>query len=200
MFRTDTGNFNRFLTSLGLLMLLGALLVPYFYFGDTDTLQIPARELKRLTPVAKEALEARQHRNHDLENWILGLAAALALSGVATLWFGGKRLRGAQKKEDAAIDRKAKRDDVEIQQMSQSEVDEKREEEARESVQEEERRPGEGSQPTRQTGPIPRAPIRDQESSAARLRESRLAIVRIEDAVRNALSKSKFDSYEFRYE
>ena len=55
MFRTDTGNFNRFLTSLGLLMILGALLIPYFFFHDTDTLRIPVKELRELTPVAQDA-------------------------------------------------------------------------------------------------------------------------------------------------
>jgi len=200
MFRTDTGNFNRFLTSLGLLMLLGALLVPYFYFGDTNTLQIPAQKLKSLTPVAQEALEARQRRNHDLENWILGLSVLLALGGIAALLFGGRRLRSAQKKEDAAIDRKAKRDDVEIQQMSQSEVEEKREEQARESVQEEDRRPGEETPPPPRTGTTRRVPSPDPEGSAARLRDSRRAIERIEEAVRDALKSSEFDSYEFLYE
>jgi len=196
MFRTDTGNFNRFLTSLGLLMLLGALLLPYFYFGDTDTLRIPVNELKDLTPVAREALETRQQRNRDLEVWVLVIAGALAISGVAALWFGGRRLRTAQKKEDAAIDRKAKRDDVEIQQMSQSEVDERRDEEARESVQEEERGQPEARARAPEAAPLQARPA----GSAARLRDSRQAIERVENAAREVLEHSDFSSYEFLYE
>jgi hypothetical protein len=198
--RTDTGNFNRFLTSLGLLMLLGALVIPYFYFGDTSTLRVPKRELKQLTPVAREALETRQHRNRDLEPWVLGLAGAIAAGGVAALLFGGRRLRSAQKKEDAAIDRKAKRDDVEIQQMSKSEVDEKRDEEARESVQEEER--DQARQPT----PPPAAqPQQAQPATGAHvvrpnLRDSRAVIERVENAVRQTLQSKNFSAYEFFYE
>jgi hypothetical protein len=197
MFRTDTGNFNRFLTSLGLLMLLGALVIPYFYFGDTDTLRVPAHELNKLTPVAREALETRQRRNRDLEIWILGFAAALALGGIGSLWFGGKRLRRAQKKEDAAVDRKARRDDVEIQQMSQSEVAEKREEQARESAQEDERGRPEGAARPAETQP--RRPAAAPGSSQT-LRDSRASIERIENAVRATLENSDFASYKFYYE
>ncbi|HSS33375.1 MAG TPA: hypothetical protein VLL27_08870 [Solirubrobacterales bacterium] len=96
MLRTDTGNFNRFLTSLGLLLLLAAVLVPYFYFHDTDTLRIPVKELNGLTDVGREALETRQRREADLEVWVLGFAAVLTISGITALWLGGRRLRVAQ--------------------------------------------------------------------------------------------------------
>lgn len=192
MFRTDTGNFNRFLTSLGLLLLLGALLVPYFYFHDTETLRISGHELRGLTEVGREALETRQRRQADLEIWALILAGSLALCGIGALWFGGRRLRVAQVKEDAAIDRKAKRDDVEIEQMSQSEVEEKQEVQAREAVEAED----EDRTAPQQAAAGP-APVKTKNLGDIRYRENRDAIVRIEAALRTSLEEMAVDSYEF---
>jgi len=190
MFRTDTGNFNRFLTSLGLLLLVGALLVPYFYFHDTETLRIPKAELKGLTPVSREALETRQRRQAGLEDWVLGFAVVLAGGGFGFLWFGGRRLRTAQGKEDAAVDRKAKRDDVEIEQMSQAEVEEKREVQARESVEQE--------AVSKQVEPPPFAAAPAQKNPAdQRYRENREAIQRIEGRIKDSLPQAIPEQYEF---
>jgi len=134
--RADTGNFNRFLTSIGLLLLAAALLIPYFYFRDSDTLRIPNAELRELTPTAQQALERRQHRSADLEIPVLVLSVLLAGGGIAALFFGGKRLRIAQGKEDEAIERQARREDYEMQQLSADEVEMKRDEQAREAVRE----------------------------------------------------------------
>jgi hypothetical protein len=195
MLRTDTGNFNRFLTSLGLLLLLGALLVPYFFFHDTDTLRIPAKELGELTPVAREALETRQRREQDLEVAVLVFAGALAAGGIAALWFGGRRLRVAQGKEDAEIDRKAKRDDLEFQQMSQSEVDEKREEQVRESVKDEESGNAE-ARPAGHGAPPPPPPG----EPTSRIEDSRVAFERVESSTKEALEGGRFASHDFLYE
>lgn len=195
MFRTDTGNFNRFLTSLGLLLFLGALLVPYFYLHDTETLRIPVHELNGLTDAGRDALETRQQRQADLEVPVLVFASLLALCGIAAVWLGGRRLRVAQVKEDAAIDRKAKRDDVEIEQMSQSEVEEKREVQAREATDEEDRDASQKSSPEPSAPPVPTRNLAD-----VRYREIRDAIRRAEETLRSTFEAMDLDSYEFLYE
>lgn len=195
MLRTDTGNFNRFLTSLGLLLLAAALLIPYFYFHDTDVLRITQHELDALTRTGREAILSRQHRAADLELWILGLAASLAAGGIACLYFGGKRLRVAQVKEDAAIDRKARRDDVEIQRLTDAEVEEKRDEQALEAV--EERKVGnaepettaEPAKPARETEPV--------QTAQASMAQSRAAIARIEETVRRTFEGNEGRSFKF---
>ncbi len=137
MFKTDTGNFNRFLTSIGLLLLAAAVVVPYFFFQDTETLRISHQELQGLTATARDALEVRQRRIAHLEVPVLVLSVILALGGTASLGFGGKRLRTAQEKEDEAIERRARRENYEIQRLTRNEVEERRDEQAREAVQEE---------------------------------------------------------------
>ena len=57
MLRAETGSFNRLLTSLGLVLMGVALILPYFYFRSNDTLLIDEAELERLTPVARDAIE-----------------------------------------------------------------------------------------------------------------------------------------------
>lgn len=193
MLKTDTGNFNRFLTSLGLLLLAGALLIPYFYFHDTDVLRVSRKELNSLTPVGRHALEARQRRASDLEAWVLVLAGALVLGGAGSLYLGGRRLRFAQGKEDEAIDRQAKRDDVEIQRLSATEVEEKRDEQALEAA-------GEPPRPE-PTGEAPaRPPARAEPtfpSPPPTVQESRDAIARIEETLRRTFEGHKNELFEY---
>ncbi|HEX7245333.1 MAG TPA: hypothetical protein VF245_07205 [Solirubrobacterales bacterium] len=197
MLRTDTGNFNRFLTSLGLLLLAAALLIPYFYFHDTEVLRITQRELQGLTQTGHDAILARQRRAADLEVWILGLSAALVLGGITCLWFGGKRLRYAQTKEDEAIDRQAKRDDVEIQRLSDVEVEKKRDEQAREATAAERAGDVTSGAPVEPQVQTDRGEAERRPTPVASVAENRAAIVRIEEAVREAFEKSEVDSYEF---
>lgn len=216
MFRTDTGNFNRFLTSIGLLMVAGALVIPYFYFRDTDSLLVSRSELRALTPTAREALETRQGRVADFEGPILGLVALLAIGGVASMVLGGRRLRIAQGKEDAAVDRRAQREGYEIQQLSKDEVEEKRDEQAREVVRDGPDEPKEDGEVSSGDGPgIPgrpgesrqRAPAAPVEAEyrgsgfasgiSTRLTRTRAEIARIEERAGAILREGAGDSYPY---
>jgi len=198
--RTDTGNFNRFLTSLGLLLLAAALLIPYFYVHDTDVLRVSRDELRGLTQTGREAIERRQRRAEDLESWVLGLAGLLALGGIGSLYLGGRRLRAAQGKEDAAIERKARKEDVEIQRLSEAEVEKKRDEQAREVAEE-----STVDEAPRSTVPIQPAPQRAEETAIAphapspseSLAQNRAAIGRIEETLRRALEGQKDESFDY---
>jgi LPXTG cell wall anchor motif len=201
--RPDTGNFNRFLTSMGLLLLLAALLLPYFFFRDTGTLRITSQELDRLTPVAKQALESRQRRSHDLEVPVLVFAGALVIGGAWILLLGGRRLRVAQGKEDEEIDRKAKKENFEIRQMSQKDVAEKREEQAREIADEDEGG-GLAAESKKERAPVEAPPV-PRTSSATQvqrlsLAQSRTAIARIEAELRASLEKEELAEHDFLYE
>jgi hypothetical protein len=207
--RADTGNFNRFLTSIGLLLIAGALLIPYFYFRDSETLQITKAELRDLTPTAQEALERRQRRSADLEVPVLALSILLVGGGISALFFGGKRLRIAQGKEDDAIERQARREDYEFQQLSVDEVEIKRDEQAREAVWEDK-----AAEPEPETkkveGPAPTMPTTRQPQPSAvaggspprnladvRYRQMREDIARIEEKTKQVLEQIQLDRFEY---
>jgi hypothetical protein len=205
--KADTGNFNRFLTSIGLLLLAAALLIPYFYFRDNDTLRIPQVELRKLTPTAKAALERRQQRSADLEVPVLVFSALLIGSGVTALFFGGKRLRLAQTKEDEAIERQARREDYEFQQMSAAEVEVRRDEQAREAVLEsQEVESKHGASEGSDSSPVskPGIPAPDQPESSApqglvdvQFGQAREEIARIEEKTKQALDRLGPNPFEY---
>lgn len=209
MFRTDTGNFNRFLTSIGLLLLAAALLIPYFYFRDPEVLRTSRAELRALTPVARDALDRRQHRSADLEIPVLVFSILLAGGGAAAIFFGGKRLRVAQRKEDEAIERKARREDYEFQQMSVVEVEVRRDELAREAVREsqavESESDAEGDEGLTvpkakdRQAPAPAVPKRTRPRNPAdvRYQEMRREIARIEEKVKRVLEQMQLDRFDY---
>jgi hypothetical protein len=130
VFRTDTGNFNRFLTSLGLLAFAAALVIPYFYFRNTSILEIPAGDIRKMTDAGRSAIEARQDGIVELEPWVIGGAAVLAVLGLFLLIAGGIRLRGAQQSEDEEAELRRRRALLEVEKMSPAEQDERAAEKA----------------------------------------------------------------------
>lgn len=135
MLRTDTGNFNRFLTSLGLVLLGAALVIPYFYFRNTSTLSLPEADLRKMTDTGRSALEARQDGIVALEPWVIALVALLAVLGVALLITGGFRLRSAQESDDEETELRKRRARLEVAEMSPGEQDQR----AAEKVEDEEK-------------------------------------------------------------
>jgi hypothetical protein len=212
--RTDTGNFNRFLTSLGLLCLIAAFLVPYFYFRDTDILELSKGELRELTPSARDSLEARQHRIGDLELPVVGLSIVSAFAGLGLLVMGGRRLRVAQDKEDAALDRRAKREDYEIEKLSHDEVEKKRDEQAREAADAEAAGAAdeEAAVDTGRAAPVYPPAEKDEkpwvaldedglETPPSRLRtprQARVEIARIEERLQGILAGAEFDRFDYQ--
>ncbi len=121
MLRTDTGNFNRFLTSLGLVLLAAALVIPYFYFRNTEILSIPDAELREMTETGRTALSDRQDAITSLEPWVVGGAILLALGGGVLLVAGGLRLKSAQESEDEETELRKDRARLELSEMSPAE-------------------------------------------------------------------------------
>ncbi len=132
--RADTANFNRFLTSLGVLLVAVSLLAPYFYFHNTELLRIPRKELASLSAKDRRAIQGRKSAMIKLEGPVIGLAAALFVGGLTCLVAGGWRLWKLQGKEDAAIDRQAQLDNFRIKNQTEAEKQERLEEQALEMV------------------------------------------------------------------
>jgi hypothetical protein len=137
VFKTDTGNFNRFLTSVGLLALAGAVVVPYFFFRNTSILEAPAAQLGRMSRIGRAAFEARQEGIVAMEPWVIGGAIALAVVGFALVLAGGVRLWLAQKSEDEETELRKARARLEVEEMSAAERDERATEKAAVEVEEE---------------------------------------------------------------
>lgn len=204
MLRPDTGNYNRFLTSLGLLLLAAALIVPYFYFQSTDTLRIPAKELNALTETSKDTLEGRQDAIAAMELFVVGFSAALAACGVFLLVFGGRRLRSAQVSEEEEDELRKSRARAEIRQLSPRRLEEKRDEQAKEAV------AGSAPPDSAKDGAVagqradagaqgqpsiqPDAQPREREERYRRRRE---AIVRIEERIAEVLADETLPHHKF---
>lgn len=171
--RPDTANFNRFLTSVGLLLIAVSLLGPYFYFRNTDLLRISEKEMRTLTRTGRSAIRRRQNTVVALERPILILAAAGLLAGSLFLFNGGRRLRRLQGKEDEAIEREATLVDFKIKQLSEDEKDERRDEQAREAVKR------------------PDAPPQFD------FQKSRRAVDRTEDRLDASLQREDFEAFEY---
>jgi hypothetical protein len=137
--RTDTGNFNKFLTSLGLLLLGAALAIPYLYFRNTESLTIPARDLDHMTETGKNAIIGRQDAIIALEPWVVGVAVLLGALGLGLLIVGGAHLRSAQKSEDEESELRRIRARLEVEEMSPDEQAEKNTEQAETEVEQERR-------------------------------------------------------------
>lgn len=201
--RPDTGNFNRFLTSMGLVLLVAALVIPYFFFQSTDTLRIPAKDLGSLTTTGQEVLTGRQDAISALEPWVLGFSGALAFLGVGLLVSGGRRLRLAQVSEEEEDELRKSRARAEIRQLSPEQLEDKRDEIAREAVKEstKETQPkptasarAEAKAPP---APAPRSPAPRANEADRRYRERRVAIERIEEKLLDVLTMNRTGTHSF---
>jgi len=170
--RADTANFNRFLTSLGLLLVAVSLLGPYFYFHNVDLLRISRKELAMLNEEGRKAILGRQSTLVDMEKPVIGLAILMFAGGCVCLGAGGWRLWRQQVKEDAAIDRQAQLDNFKINKQTEAEKRERLEIQAKEV-----------------------ADARGEDRLD--LQESRLAVGRTDERLNESLASATFDSYEF---
>jgi len=204
--RPDTGNFNRFLTSLGLLLLAAALIVPYFYFQSTDTLRIPAKELRALTETGRDTLERRQDAIATLELGVVIFSVALGAAGVWLLVSGGRRLRRAQVSEEEEDELRKSRARAEIRRLSPEQLEDKRDEQAREAVAEPVKEADAEYASRAPTPPPPRTPPSQVPKETARSRqqeidrrylERRKAIARIEEKLAAQLGEAEFETHTF---
>jgi hypothetical protein len=182
--RTDTGNFDRLLTSLGLVLLGAALVIPYFFFGSTDTLEVPVRELREMTEAGRSSLLRRQETIVSLEPWVAAASIFLAAVGLLLLVAGAFRLRGAQAREDEEGELRRTRARLEVEEMSPAEKAAKVSEQAEREVEEEER--------VRPLPPAPRAPT----LHSSRLRAD--AIARVTSRIGRVFANRDLGDYSLK--
>lgn len=93
--RTEYGHFYKWVTSIGLALIIASVAVPWFIHQSLGNLAIPAQDLVRLTETAREVVEKRQNELafvQTLEPWLF---AFLLASGLLVTYRGlvGWKLR-----------------------------------------------------------------------------------------------------------
>lgn len=196
--RPDTGTFNRLLTSLGLLFLAAALVIPYFYFRNTGTLEIEKNTLRHLTNPAREAIEDRQAEIATIQPFVLPTAGALVLLGFGLLIWGGYRLREAQDRDDREAEARTIIAEAGVRDLTPQEKEDKIERDATPEPADDEA--GGDTPPPPPSAPTEASPPPAKASDRRRHeRDERLATVRRIDASATAvLSASEFEGYRFR--
>ncbi len=197
----DTGTFNRLLTSVGLILMAAALVVPYFYYRGSDSLEVESSELRRLTPIAQNAIEARQNDIANIQPLVIPLSAATFIVGVAFLVWGGYRLRTTQDRDDREAEARTIIAEAGVRDLTPQEKEDKIAEENAPAP----RADGE-REDTRRTAVTQEAPATDapvagavQPDARAEERRSRLEVARrIEFAVSGVLASADFPRYKFR--
>jgi hypothetical protein len=176
--RPETGSFNRLITSLGLLCLAAALVIPYFYYRSTDVLEIERTELELLTHTARNSIESRQTHIADIQPYVLPLAGVLVVGGILFLIWGGLRLRGAQDLDDREAIARAITAEAGLRDLTPEEQENKLVEEV---------------------APEP-PPLQDNEETRRREEQRKRVETarRIEKAVSEALSGTQLEGYRFR--
>jgi hypothetical protein len=111
--------------------------IPYFYFRNTEVLGFSSTELKTMTPTGRGAILDRQAAIASLEVWVVGAAILIGAIGLLLLVMGALRLRSAQVREDEESDLRRNRAQLEYEEMSPSEQEEKNTEQAAVEVAEE---------------------------------------------------------------
>lgn len=188
--RPDTGTFNRLLTSVGLIFMAAALVIPYFYFQSNDTLMVEQRQLDRLTETARTSIEDRQDDVASVQPYILPGAGVLILVGLGFLVWGGYRLRSTQERDDREAEARTVRAEAGVRDLTPKEKEEK--------IAEDVTRPPSGP-PGEATKDAPmEAPLGHRESRRV-TREQRLkAARRVEQKITSAFAQAELDGYLFR--
>lgn len=198
--RPETGSFNRLITSIGLLLLAAALVIPYFYYRSTDVLEISRDELRDLTPTSQSVIESRQTHVSELQPYVLPVAGMLIVGGIIFLSWGGVRLRGAQDRDDREAEARAIAAEAGLRDLTPEEKEEKLAEDVEpESTQE----AAATEPPPRATAPVPApqtgAKPLDPRTTMEQQRRERVEAARtIERSISKVLSDAQLAGYRFR--
>jgi hypothetical protein len=186
--RPDTQTFTKFALSVGIFLLIAALVVPGLILNDTGVLQISRRELSSYTTAARTELERRQRIARTAGHVAPFAGIFFLILGGGLIAYGAPRLK---RQEDAGEERSsAELAKLRSEIRPQSEAEQK--ERLQESV-EEELRTEPRSEPRSRTGVPPSSPA----AGESRNEFMRLAI-EVEKRVLDQIAKSAPPEYDFQ--
>lgn len=185
--RFEFGQFHKFLVSLGLVLCLVALAVPWFVLRESDALRVSSEELEGLTAIGRATIERKQEGLHALVVIWPYVSTGLLVFGSAFVALGLTRWRTRQAVLDRMEDLSRAKLEDEVRQLTPAEVDRKIERESAEASREEA-----SASEQRERAPQPSIGV----SSASS--EFRARVFEVEALVASKLRAALSDWYELR--
>jgi hypothetical protein len=124
-FKPDTDSFHRLLASVGILLVLAALIGPILVYREMGPLRVSERELRGLTPTASKILRDRQQHIGDVQNTLPWAVTAVALAGIVLLCSGARGMRTLSKLEHRTAAATTAEAEARLSPQSQEEQDQR---------------------------------------------------------------------------
>lgn len=125
MSKLEYDNFPKFIVSLGIVLFVFPIILMHFFMQENTVLIVTEQELSQLTPVAKQAILAKQQLGLFITDNMLWISITFVMVGIALLVLGCKMWYSHQKKIDAKQDVELQTARVQLQKMTTEEKDEK---------------------------------------------------------------------------
>jgi hypothetical protein len=132
--RAEYGHFYKWLTSIGLVLIAASVALPWFVHQAADALTIPGAELATYTETARRVLESRQADLEFVQSLLPWLVVFVLTLGIGVSYFGLIGWKQRQDKVDQSEDIDLAKKQLEIEQLTEHESDEKRQAEVLEEV------------------------------------------------------------------
>jgi subtilase family serine protease len=132
MQKIDFGDINKFLVSIGLVLIALAILTPYLYLKEDFGLYLDKEEVLKFEEPIKEIIANKQYQVSKIQKIIPWTSLALFLLGIVSSFIGLKRWFKRQSKIDEKFDKEIKKLDLEIETLSPEEKIEKAKKEVQE--------------------------------------------------------------------
>lgn len=145
MQKIEYGDINKFLVSIGLVLLALAILSPYLYLTQDFGLYIEQEKFDKLREPVQKLILDKQNKIETLQFLFYWIPGILAASGIICLSVGLSRWKKRQFKIDEKFDKEIDKLTIEIRSLSQEERVEKVKEEIREIENKEDLKPKEVS-------------------------------------------------------
>jgi hypothetical protein len=123
--KIDYSDFNKFLVSLGLILIVIAIVIPWLFLKEPLDLLIDNESIEKLTPVAKEIISDKQDYVGKLILFIPYVSIGLLLIGVILIVIGLYRWFQKQKLVDKKENLDIKKLELEIDSMTPEQIIEK---------------------------------------------------------------------------
>lgn len=132
MQKIEYGDINKFLVSIGLVLLGLAILSPYLYLTQDFGIYIEKEQFMKLQKPVQEIITDKQNKVQTLQSLFYWIPGILSISGLTCLIIGLSRWIKRQAKIDEKFDKEIAKLTIEIESLSQEEREEKAKEEVRE--------------------------------------------------------------------
>jgi hypothetical protein len=132
MHKIEYGDINKFLVSIGIVLIALSILTPYFYLKEDFGLYLEQEAIKKYEEPIRQIITKKQEQVIFLQKIIPKVSLGLFLLGLISSSIGLFRWLKRQSKIDEKFDKEIKRLDLEIESLTPEEKEEKAKKEAQE--------------------------------------------------------------------